>query len=79
MSQPVLIRCRANGPLVIQGPFRLTDHLGNEFTLPTDKEFVALCRCGASANKPFCDGSHRTCGFQADTLAAPEPKKEDAQ
>jgi CDGSH-type Zn-finger protein len=72
MSDLVVIRCRENGPLVIQGPFRLIDHLGNSFELPTDKPFVALCRCGASGNKPFCDGSHRQCGFQA-AQTAPAP------
>jgi CDGSH-type Zn-finger protein len=69
MSEPLRIRCRENGPLVIHGPFQLVDHQGNAFTLPTDKEHVALCRCGHSANKPFCDGSHRQCGFQAAELA----------
>jgi CDGSH-type Zn-finger protein len=64
MSDIVVIRCRENGPLVVQGPFRLVDHLGNEFVLPADKPAVALCRCGASGKKPFCDGSHRECGFQ---------------
>ena len=73
MSEPLVIRCRENGPLVIQGPFRLVDHLGNAFELPNDKPAVALCRCGASGNKPFCDGSHRQCGFQAPSpLAAPD-------
>jgi CDGSH-type Zn-finger protein len=71
MSEPITIRCRENGPLVIKGPFRLVDHLGNAFVLPTDKESVALCRCGASGNKPFCDGSHRACGFAAAQLAPP--------
>jgi CDGSH-type Zn-finger protein len=65
LSEPVVIRCRENGPLVVKGPFKLVDHLGNEIALPTDKENVALCRCGASNNKPFCDGSHRGCGFQS--------------
>jgi CDGSH-type Zn-finger protein len=65
MADPPVIRCRENGPLVIHGPFRLVDHLGNEFALPTGKPNVALCRCGQSRSKPFCDGSHRQCGFQA--------------
>jgi CDGSH-type Zn-finger protein len=71
MSDPVVIRCRENGPLVVHGPFRLVDHLGNAFELPTDKPAVALCRCGASGNKPFCDGSHRHCGFQSSQTAPP--------
>lgn len=69
MSETITIRCRENGPLVIQGPFRLVDHLGNEYPLPTDKPVVALCRCGTSQHKPFCDGSHKTCDFQGGPLA----------
>jgi CDGSH-type Zn-finger protein len=65
MSEPITIRCRENGPLVVLGPVRVVDHLGNEFAVPPGKEFVALCRCGRSHTKPFCDGSHRGCGFQA--------------
>jgi CDGSH-type Zn-finger protein len=69
MSEPLVIRCRENGPLLIQGAVRVLDHQGNEFVPPPGKDNVALCRCGASRNKPFCDGSHRACGFQADNLA----------
>ncbi len=69
MAEPLVIRCRENGPLVVQGPVKVVDHQGNEFTIPSGKDLVALCRCGASNNKPFCDGSHRTCGFQAAQLA----------
>jgi len=65
MSDPIVIRCREDGPLVIQGPFTLVDHHGNAFELPTGKPLVALCRCGHSENKPFCDGSHKRCGFRA--------------
>jgi CDGSH-type Zn-finger protein len=61
----VVIRCRENGPLVITGPVTVVDHLGNEFPLDLAKGNVALCRCGRSARKPFCDGSHRAAGFQA--------------
>jgi CDGSH-type Zn-finger protein len=65
MSDPLVIRCRESGPYVIEGPVKIVDHLGNEFALPTGKDKVALCRCGHSQTKPFCDGSHRSCGFQA--------------
>ncbi len=65
----ITIRCRANGPLVIEGPVIVTDHEGNAFPLPSDKPAIALCRCGHSAKKPLCDGSHKTCGFQAANLA----------
>ncbi len=70
MSQ-VVIKARENGPLLVTGPAQITDHLGNAFDL-AGKETVALCRCGHSARKPFCDGSHRTCGFvAAETAPAP--------
>jgi CDGSH iron-sulfur domain-containing protein 3 len=65
VSEHLLIRCRENGPLVVHGTFKLVDHLGNEFALPTGKEHVALCRCGQSGTKPFCDGSHRQGAFIA--------------
>jgi CDGSH-type Zn-finger protein len=71
MSEPIVIRCRVNGPYVIQGPVKIIDHLGNEFVLPTDKTAVALCRCGHSKRRPFCDGSHRECGFVAAEIAPP--------
>jgi CDGSH-type Zn-finger protein len=53
-----------NGPfLVTGGPFRLVDSDGDEFSVK--KETIALCRCGTSAKKPFCDGMHSKIGFQA--------------
>jgi CDGSH-type Zn-finger protein len=73
MSDEILtIRCRENGPLLLPAKFRIVDHLGNEFPLAAGKENIALCRCGHSKSKPFCDGSHRTCGFQGmETAPAP--------
>jgi len=74
MAEPILIRCRENGPLLIQIPIKIIDHLGNEFAIPLGKENIALCRCGQSKNMPFCDGSHRQCGFQAaETAPVPPP------
>jgi len=60
----VTIKTRENGPLLVSGPITLCDHLGNKYDL-TGKENIALCRCGHSQKKPFCDGSHKTVGFQA--------------
>jgi CDGSH-type Zn-finger protein len=54
-------------------PVRVLDHQGNEFVLPTGKETIALCRCGQSKRKPFCDGSHKQVGFQAAQTAPPKP------
>ena len=59
------ITVRENGPYKIVGPFTLLDADGNEYELPTDKPAVALCRCGGSTTKPFCDGTHSRRGFAA--------------
>lgn len=56
------VRLRPNGPLSIVGKFKLIDGGG---TMVWEGNEAALCRCGASKNKPFCDGSHRDCGFAA--------------
>jgi CDGSH-type Zn-finger protein len=56
---------RENGPYLIRGPVRVVDADGNEFELPTNKPNVALCRCGGSTRKPFCDGTHARTGFAA--------------
>jgi CDGSH-type Zn-finger protein len=71
VSEPLVIRCRENGPYVIQGAVKVIDHLGNEFALPQGKPLVALCRCGQSKRRPFCDGSHKDCDFRAAELAPP--------
>jgi len=72
----VTIKIRDNGPLVVDGEFQLVDAAGNE--VPILKK--ALCRCGGSTTKPFCDGTHSKIGFQganaavADAEAKPEAK-----
>jgi uncharacterized Fe-S cluster protein YjdI/CDGSH-type Zn-finger protein len=53
-----------NGPLYLRGPIKLT---GGEGQTLFEGSRVALCRCGASSNKPFCDRSHQEINFQADT------------
>lgn len=50
-----------NGPLMVYGNLKVKDSAGNEFT---KSKVTAFCRCGASANKPFCDGSHMHIGFK---------------
>jgi len=73
MSQ-VTIKVRDNGPLLVEGPFTVIDAAGNAFTIPTNKPAIALCRCGQSKNKPFCDGSHKG-HFEHDAVAFDLPEK----
>ena len=68
----VTIRTRPNGPFLVEGPFKLVDSEGHEFVLDAAKTAYALCRCGHSARKPFCDGTHKTCGFVGDERAIPQ-------
>lgn len=65
----VKIRLRDNGPFVVEGPVTLTDAEGKEFQIDSSKPAIALCRCGASENKPFCDGAHNRCDFKAEERA----------
>ena len=52
-----------DGPLLVRGPFRMVDQSGEEILV--DRETVALCRCGKSRLRPFCDGTHKTIRFSA--------------
>jgi CDGSH-type Zn-finger protein len=75
MSEPttptdVTITVRDNGNLRVTGPITLLDGEGNAFALEAGRA-VTLCRCGGSADKPFCDSSHRTNGFASVVRAAP--------
>ncbi len=62
----VKITIRPNGPYRVEGleNLKLVDANGNEWNL-SGKAGISLCRCGASTNKPFCDGQHSKIGFQA--------------
>ena len=60
----VSIKAQHNGPYLVTGPFRLFDADGSEYDLG-DRKVVALCRCGGSTTKPFCDGTHSKKGFDA--------------
>jgi len=75
MSDAITITPKPNGPLVVQGPVRIVTVDGRELPVPPRKdgrpaEVVVLCRCGGSATKPFCDGTHKRIGF-CDTPPAP--------
>lgn len=52
-----------DGPLIVRGPFKLIDQEGNE--IDPRRKTIALCRCGRSKIRPFCDGTHAMTGFQA--------------
>ena len=52
-----------DGPLIVRGDFRLVDQDGGE--IDPGRQTIALCRCGKSGIKPFCDGSHKRSGFSA--------------
>jgi CDGSH-type Zn-finger protein/uncharacterized Fe-S cluster protein YjdI len=62
-SGPVSIQPQPNGPLTVTGNLEIVSGTGRT----TDKVTRTwLCRCGESKNKPYCDGSHKAAGFQAD-------------
>jgi CDGSH-type Zn-finger protein len=56
----IQIKVKANGPFIVDGDFVLVDEQGNEI----EQLKRALCRCGGSTTKPFCDGTHSKIGFQ---------------
>jgi CDGSH-type Zn-finger protein len=60
----VTIKVRESGPYLVTGPFTLTDADGMVYELP-EGSAVALCRCGRSESKPFCDATHKHVGFDA--------------
>ena len=60
----VEIKVRDHGPYKVTGPVRIVDADGGVFEVPPDRP-VALCRCGRSQTKPFCDASHRETGFES--------------
>ena len=77
-NEDVQIVCNNNGPLRILGEnIVLKDAAGNTFGLG-GRKIISLCRCGGSANKPFCNGSHARIGFEstveARDLPPPAPK-----
>ncbi len=63
----VVITPYRDGPLLVRGRFRMLDQDGNEITV--DRDVVALCRCGKSRLRPFCDGTHKLSRFRAPSAA----------
>jgi CDGSH-type Zn-finger protein len=63
MRDTIVITPYRDGPLLVRGPVRLVDQDGKEIV--ADREPIALCRCGRSRMRPFCDGSHKLVRFRA--------------
>jgi len=64
------IKISENGPYTVENLQKLTDSKNTEFE---NKEVIALCRCGASNNKPYCDGSHASAGFSGEKERKEQP------
>lgn len=73
----VKVIVRNNGPIRLEGDLVIVDQEGRPFGL-AGRTVVSLCRCGQSANKPFCDGTHNRVGFVSECpardLPPPAPK-----
>jgi CDGSH-type Zn-finger protein len=59
-----------DGPILVRGNFEVVTPSGDP--VPRQRKTVALCRCGASAIKPYCDGTHKMIGFRSEIAATPE-------
>ena len=74
---PTRITVRTNGSIRVEGEFELFDKEGNKFDL-SGRTRIALCRCGHSKDKPFCDSTHKEIDFQSEirarALPPPVPK-----
>ena len=70
-NEEVSIQVSEHGPYLVRGPVKILDAEGNEFETP--RKNVALCRCGRSENKPYCDGTHVAQDFQSRVLATTAP------
>ena len=63
MDEHATITPYRDGPLLVRGPFRMIDQDGRE--IDVGRRTVALCRCGKSRMRPFCDGTHKLVRFSA--------------
>jgi CDGSH-type Zn-finger protein len=70
MTERTKIAALDDGPFLVRGPVVVVDAEGNEF--PSERKTIALCRCGGSTTKPFCDGTHSKLGFRAAERAVRE-------
>ncbi len=70
------IKCIPNGPYRVFGPATITDSQGQVVRTIEEGKGVSLCRCGGSANKPYCDSTHARIGFE---VGEPAPHKAEGQ
>lgn len=70
-ASDAVITAYPNGPLLVRGDVAIQDASGEP--VPRRRKTIALCRCGASAIKPFCDGSHKLIGFRTEPGRPTEP------
>src|SRR5215467_6132117 len=75
LPMPTKITIRPNGPYLVEGDYELIDVNGNKIDTSARGPRIALCRCGGSVTKPFCDGTHSKVGFQAAEAAVAAEKK----
>jgi CDGSH-type Zn-finger protein len=70
----VIVAC-TDGPLLVRGEIDLISASGE--AIPRTRRTVALCRCGVSTIKPFCDGSHKLVGFRTDPVPPADRKRDE--
>ncbi len=68
-NQTSIVVC-PDGPILVRGDFDVVTPSGDP--VPRQRQTIALCRCGASAIKPYCDGTHKLIKFRTEQPAAPE-------
>ena len=74
--RPTVVKAVRNGPLQLKGTFLLLNPDGEEYDLQGQR-IVLLCRCGHSANQPFCDSSHTRTGWASQDQPTLCPKSDD--
>jgi len=68
----VTIEILENGPYIVEGPCEVINYDGQGVPRPEGRKTIALCRCGGSTSKPFCDGTHSKIGFKGAEKAVDE-------
>jgi CDGSH-type Zn-finger protein len=69
-ARPTILAC-PNGPLLVRGEVEILSTTGEE--IPKNRKTIALCRCGASTIKPYCDGTHKLVNFRTEPPESESP------